>query len=663
MPTAYEQAVEKARKGISALTLKQQKELQDIYTKSTLELNDKLWQQGGTPSEKDLLQALETRKTQLAYKVNNKITDGVKTAAVIGTEPDEILAKQILGQFNTGPMPMFNAIQENVVRDILTGNLYADNKTLSDRVWYDLQTDGKDIQHIIATGLQQQKSAQEIANDLTMYAKPPAKRATTFAQDYPTLAMKAQGYAALRLARTSINHAYQTATIQSSQANPYVDGIKWKSAMQHGRTCKLCIERATEDQYGLGAGIFPKDKVPLDHPNGLCTMIPEIEKDLDEVADELKKWIDGEPNKKLDDWYKKDGWKFGGVKPGKGKPDANGQLTKQVKQLEDELDIINNKKYTNIWKDPVSPSDYNYLSANVAGKKLYFEGKLAKAMTAAEAQKWQSLLDDLDDFVLKGQEYSTKNQLKLTLSQQIKGLAGSNPGDLYTDAKKKAAYRFKTQSAADAALRPKTGETWRKMSPIQKQAAHNYTSGSGKFNRPLRGYENGSWHPMNYKGPGKVSLDAEGAKNMIRDLGKAIDTSTYDFDMHLFRGIDNVDGLSGFLKISSQEIDYDTVEDLRNKLIGKTVKDEAFLSTAAAEGTGFGGHKINIYAPRGTKMLYAEPFSAYGRGAQLNWDGISKQTDFGFEFEVIIQKGSEYRITKIEKVGRLLNIDVEVIQR
>jgi len=99
----------------------------------------------------------------------------------------------------------------------------------------------------------------------------------------------------MRLARTSINHAYQTSSIQSSNMNPFVEGIQWRSAMIHGRTCELCMERHGQ--------IYPIDDVPLDHPNGLCTMIPYIPKLLDEVATELRNWVDGGSNPKLDLWY------------------------------------------------------------------------------------------------------------------------------------------------------------------------------------------------------------------------------------------------------------------------------------------------------------------------------------------------------------------------
>ena len=103
--------------------------------------------------------------------------------------------------------------------------------------------------------------------------------------------------------------------------------------------------------------------------------------------------------------------------------------------------------------------------------------------------------------------------------------------------------------------------------------------------------------------------------------------------------------------------------DLNNLLVGKVVKDEAFVSCGSAKGAGFSGYIFNVYAPKGTKMLYAEPFSAFGQGHGQNWDGLSGQTSFGGEFETIIQRGTEFRITKVDKQGSNIFFDIEVVNQ
>jgi phenylacetate-coenzyme A ligase PaaK-like adenylate-forming protein len=44
----------------------------------------------------------------------------------------------------------------------------------------------------------------------------------------------------------------------------------------------------------------------------------------------------------------------------------------------------------------------------------------------------------------------------------------------------------------------------------------------------------------------------------------------------------------------------------------------------------------------------------------MEWNGISKQKDFGREAEMIIQRGANFTITKIEKKGWQIFMDVEV---
>ena len=59
-------------------------------------------------------------------------------------------------------------------------------------------------------------------------------------------------------------------------------------------------------------------------------------------------------------------------------------------------------------------------------------------------------------------------------------------------------------------------------------------------------------------------------------------------------------------------------------------------------------------------MIYAEPFSNFGNGVGVKWDGIQEQSSFGVEFEVIIQRGARYTITKIERKEGKIYVDMEV---
>lgn len=203
------------------------------------------------------------------------------------------------------------------------------------------------------------------------------------------------------------------------------------------------------------------------------------------------------------------------------------------------------------------------------------------------------------------------------------------------------------------------GDVWKKATAEQKHAGWDYTYGSGKFNRPLTGHA-GSWY--DYKGNKKVSIDYEHAGDEIRKMTTLIDKSEYDFDIWLQRGcgsesIDSMLGCKGFGSMTQEQL---------QKFVDKGGRQFNFISTGVAKGKGFSGDVIcNIYAPKGTKMIYAEPFSYYS-GAEYDtsgfsdWDGVKKQNSFGYESEMIIQRGAYYKITKIEKSGYTIYIDMEV---
>ncbi len=306
----YRKIVFETRRKVSKLTLDQQKQLLKLYDDAIKSLSKKARRSKSKSLTNrwvlDYQKQLKAAKKELRSQLNKTIRSGISESAKFGTEPQQLIMKEIFRiagiEVKETFINMFSQVQDNIVHDIISGNLYKDSRTLSTRIWSYGEGFGNDIQYVINQAMLEKKSAIELARDLERYVLEPAKRETDWGKCYPHLRNKKVDYNAMRLARTSINHSYQTASIQSSNINPFVEGIEWHSAMIHGRTCDLCMERHGQ--------IFPKDNVPLDHPNGLCTMIPAISKSLDSVADELRDWVDGGSNRKLDKWYKEYGGYF-----------------------------------------------------------------------------------------------------------------------------------------------------------------------------------------------------------------------------------------------------------------------------------------------------------------------------------------------------------------
>lgn len=316
--------------------------------------------------------------------------------------------------------------------------------------------------------------------------------------------------------------------------------------------------------------------------------------------------------------------------------------------------------YVNIWKDPVKVSDYPAKKGAIEAKQSYFQSMLKKH--PEDKEKFEGLLTQLAEFDKQGKEYEaalekTEQAIKQA-KEELEEFRKKNglQEDLFTQEKKDAAYWFKERAAADKVIRGRCGEVWRQATPKERAAIYEYTAGSGKFNRPLSGFA-GSWSPNDYKGVGKVDYDYEGGAEEIDYVTDIISKSSYDFDMWLQRGCDadaisNPFGCGNLHKMSNQEL---------QKLVGRSSVIHAFVSTSAAKGSGFSNEVImNIYAPRGTQMMYCEPFSHYGNGSHAKWNGISGQKSFGGEFEMLIQRGATYKITKVERSGGFIYIDLEI---
>ena len=346
------------------------------------------------------------------------------------------------------------------------------------------------------------------------------------------------------------------------------------------------------------------------------------------------------------------------------------KLKKESLLLQDQVDAFDIKTYSGIWKDDVTTAEWLSKHGSIQAKKDYFTNKLLNAVDLDEMNKWKDLIQQLEEFDVEGKAY-------YDLQSQLKKIQGDlqllqNGGKIddtaaaYTQARKDAALWAKSTRAADDRLREVCGQVWQGASRSERHAIYDYTSGSGKFNRPLSGFEKpysmpgSGWEQKYFKGPGQVWIDYEGAGDEIREMTELISRSTYEFDVWLQRGgaateMDSLLGLAPGTFKSMSEADL-------QQFVDKFGRRTAFTSTGVAKGKGFSGDVImNVYAPSGTQMMYAEPFSAFGNGGGSGWDGISPQSSFGSESEMIIQRGAYFKITKIERSGSgTIFVDMEV---
>lgn len=208
-----------------------------------------------------------------------------------------------MGFQNVRTNPVF---RQNVVSRLISGKVYNGKWDLSSAVWGDNAAKQNEINSIIAKGILKNRSLYDISKDLERYVNPNARKEYKWSNLYPGSRRKID-YNAQRLARTMVTHAYQESFVAMTKDNPFIEAYKWITSGGH-RVCPLCIDRETSDQYGLGPGIFPKDALPMDHPNGMCTFEIVTTMSDREIADAIADWYLGEGdedmNKKIDKYIK-----------------------------------------------------------------------------------------------------------------------------------------------------------------------------------------------------------------------------------------------------------------------------------------------------------------------------------------------------------------------
>jgi len=570
------------------------------------------------------------------------INDSTPSIAALNANYNSFLIAQ------KAPKSNFRVYNEQSIKNLLTkGENVTEFRTVSVNPIRDYNWNRSQIQSALTSAIMQGKSIEHLT-------------------DAFMVVMQKNRAAAVRNARTAYTSAQNCGVMQSMyDAKKMGINIKkqWYS-MEDARVrhshAKLDGEIQDIDKPFSNGLMYPGDAkgAPAEVYNCRCTML-----------DYLPDYDDVEPSQQdFDDWM--------------DQQDQSAQLQQQIDDLELKItaksDIIDdikvklakkNKTYSGIWKDDVTLEDWAAKKGSISAKEQYFQDEIAKAqgVNAGKMVTMQAHLDDLHDFDKKGKSYDKLLQKKAAAEKDLKdlkgqqkalkiqltGSAGYDPmDDPYSDERKNAALWAKDPKEADKVLRQKTGEVWRNATIAEKDAIYGYTVKYYPINEPLRGWEYGHSNyatGSGYKGVGNVDLNIGGKGKDINEMTKLIDRCSYDEDIWLQRGC-GFGGMDKFLGVDDNWLRNATEADLQ-VLVGTHPTEWAFCSCGDAKGKGFDGDIIfNIYAPKGTNMMYLEPFSGYGAGAKRSWDGISTQSYFGQEAEVLLQQGTIFNITKVERV-------------
>lgn len=640
-----------AEEAKDAITVSQKKEIAKLYEDWADEIGEraKFYSHKTTASSvvserqmKELQKMLKTTGQQVSNEIYSKIKGNMYTIA------DAVVADNIkwLESFGFSPEGLnaaFSYVPDNVVRNLITGQIYDSGWSLSKRIWGDNEQTMKDAYQIMAKGIAENKGAYEIAKDLERYVRPSAKlpwnpvlkmkNTKTGEYEYKRIYKKQVDYNAQRLARTLAQHSYQQSFLATTQNNPLITEYIWHS--NGSRVCELC--KARDGVH------YKKTELPMDHPNGMCVMEPVIAED---AIDQLANWFNSPDGTypELDEFAGNFGYnasKTGTLNDYLSKYGKSGKswgaYVKSLSPVQKaEAQLLKNKEGLS-WQQWYEKNIYtgtgpsaNYKKKAVATVEDAFETQLKKAGFTESAMpknfktfnEWY-MSDDVEYVWLKEvskalgygddgvdvfalEKHFNEYIAKQTIKTSAKAKAATKVDDVFD-----AANWYDSVRANDVRLMNSWTDDWLKgITPAEKEGVIRYTSNAYRdMNSYLRGFRTSTYYPDEIEACKSALAKAKLPKETIVRRGS-------DYNM-----LDSV----GLRNLSPSD---------KEKAIGVIVEDKAFTSTSPGSGTFSGSVEYVIKLPEGCQAMYV--------------DSISR---FQGEEEILINCGSKYVVEGVEFNG------------
>ena len=276
-----------AEKARNAITQQQKVEILNLYQEWADEIGKKAKQYSHktAPSyavAERQMKELEKQLRETSDNITTEIYTGIKQSiykvseSVVNTNKEWLKSLGFEGETLD---IAFNYVPDEIVQKLVTGQIYDSGWSLSKRIWSDKEETLSELYKITAGGVAQNKSIYEIAKDLEKYVSPTAAKPWNLVdKDGKKIYPKQVDYNAQRLARTLVQHGYQQSFVETTKENPFIIDYVWNS--NGSRACELCMDRDGTH--------YKKHELPMDHPNGMCTMEPNVSETL---IDDLANWF------------------------------------------------------------------------------------------------------------------------------------------------------------------------------------------------------------------------------------------------------------------------------------------------------------------------------------------------------------------------------------
>jgi len=632
-----------------AISVAQKKEIENLYSKWADEIADKAKYYKNKTSPSSAVSSMQMKQLYSQIKeagkaVSNEVYSTIKQNMYLvsdGVVKTNNAWLSTLGMETKEVNAAFSMVNDSVVRNIATGQIYDSGWSLSKRIWSDNEATLKDIHTVMASGIAQNKSIYDISKDLEGYVRPDAKLSWNLKMaDGAKIYKKSVDYNAQRLARTLTQHSYQQSFIATTQKNPFITDYIWVS--NGSRVCPIC--KARDGQH------FKKDELPMDHPNGMCTMVPDVSEtmvndladwfnspdgtfpDIDEFAgnfgykanavgnmdDFLKKygtstktqasWYNGlskagqaeakimkeQSGLKWTDWYEKNIYSGDGENIAKASKKVKAFTTAQDKYL---------KPYGYTTND--MPANFDEWSHKLSHDK---GTEILKAMGTDwnDSHPFQQIMKYYDNNLVE-----SKFVAKVATKAVKSTAAATNEGvPDYTS------WISKMKKQRESEMLAKEEEWMKILEGSPKQGIQQYTGSSyGDMNSYLRHLQSGLSEDDAVAKSGINDYKLKSIKSAINGLDKV----RLDKDYVFRRGTDIGDIAGSFMEgdfKANKSILYDlSADELDEKFKGAIGNYGAFTSTSSIWDRGFSGNvEVIFYAPKGTSASSIMSISNFGTG-------------------------------------------------
>lgn len=319
-------------------------------------------------------------------------------------------------------------------------------------------------------------------------------------------------------------------------------------------------------------------------------------------------------------------------------------------------------KYPKTWK--ISQEAYIKAADDKAKKHVWqgYEKKLEEfKQFKTQSSIYKNMLDNLEyevknmsneymaDYHIQQLENKKAELMKL---RKPKTAATNNTqfGNITQERRDKAFWDKRGGSAANDVLHDEAGKAWIMATEAERDSIYGYTSSYCFINEPLQG--------RHYIG----TTSRRKFENAVNNITSYIKRSEVPVDMWFQRGDSGLDAVLSRIKFAGNTPPTDVYNNL-SKLVGMEMQEGGFMSAGSSKGKGLHLDSvcINIFAPKGTKAAYAEPFSAFGNGKGRNWNGVQKNSSFSHEHETIFQRGTRMKIVRAYRDNGTIYLDVDII--